>query len=118
MPKMPLEEKIRLSNEMDISLIEQSKEEAIKHIYEINSVVRMSLIEMQFIKKVNLLFLAIHALFATCFLIFQVYLFLLHKMQKELMNALVSMDELMGSNEINMQIAAMTPAGRKFRFDA
>ena len=60
---------------MDISLIEEKFEESIKHIYEINSVVRMSLIEMQFIKK-------------------------------ELLSALVSMDELMGSNEINMQIAA------------
>ncbi|KAL7464035.1 hypothetical protein ACHAXS_004375 [Conticribra weissflogii] len=79
-PKMPLEEKIRLSETMDISLIEQSKEESIKHILELNSVVRMSLIEMQFIKK-------------------------------ELFNALVAMDELMGSNEINMRIAAMTPAG-------
>lgn len=28
-------------------------EESIKHIYELNSVVRMSLIEMQFIKKVS-----------------------------------------------------------------
>eukprot|EP00804_Cyclotella_cryptica_P000558 CCRYP_009961-RA/>CCRYP_009961-RA protein AED:0.09 eAED:0.09 QI:373/0.6/0.63/1/0.6/0.63/11/2826/1054 len=28
----------------------------------------------------------------------------------ELLNALVAMDELMGSNEINMQVAAMTPA--------
>mmetsp|Transcript_11873 Transcript_11873/g.25040 ORF Transcript_11873/g.25040 Transcript_11873/m.25040 type:complete len:1223 (+) Transcript_11873:432-4100(+) len=78
-PKMTLEEKIRLSEAMDISLIEQSKEESIKHILELNSVVRMSLIEMQFIKK-------------------------------ELFNALVAMDELMGSNEINMRIAAMTPA--------
>jgi len=77
---MTLEEKIRLSEAMDISLIEQSKEESIKHILELNSVVRMSLIEMQFIKK-------------------------------ELFNALVAMDELMGSNEINMRIAAMTPAG-------
>lgn len=30
---------------------------------------------------------------------------------QELFNALVAMDELMGSNEINMRIAAMTPAG-------
>ena len=29
---------------------------------------------------------------------------------KELLNALAAMDELMGSNEINMQVAAMTPA--------
>ena len=68
---------------MDISLIEEKMEESIKHIYELNSVVRMSLIEMQFIKK-------------------------------ELLSALVSMDELMGSNEINMQIAAMvSSAGLK-----
>ena len=72
-------EKVAMSNNMDISLIEELKEESIKHIYEINSVVRCSLIEMQFIKK-------------------------------ELLNALVAMDELMGSNEINARLAAMTPA--------
>ena len=38
---------------MDMSLIEQKKEEHMKTIFEINSVVRMSLIEMQFIKKVR-----------------------------------------------------------------
>ncbi len=37
---------------MDISLLEARKEASIKNIYELNSVVRMSLIEMQFIKKV------------------------------------------------------------------
>jgi len=78
-PKMPLEEKMERAETMDISLIEERFEESIKHIYELNSVVRMSLIEMQFIKK-------------------------------ELLSALVAMDELMGSNEINMRIAAMTPA--------
>lgn len=31
-------------------------------------------------------------------------------MTKELLSALVAMDELMGSNEMNMQVAAMTPA--------
>ena len=67
---------LALIQEMDISLIESKMEESIKHIYELNSVVRMSLIEMQFIKK-------------------------------ELLSALVAMDELMGSNEINMRIAAM-----------
>lgn len=77
---MPLESStLPIFQAMDISLIEEKMEESIKHIYELNSVVRMSLIEMQFIKK-------------------------------ELLSALVSMDELMGSNEINMQIAAMTPA--------
>ena len=76
---MPEAEKVAMSNNMDISLIEELKEVSIKHIYEINSVVRCSLIEMQFIKK-------------------------------ELLNALVAMDELMGSNEINARLAAMTPA--------
>jgi hypothetical protein len=38
---------------MDISLLEARKEASIKNIYELNSVVRMSLIEMQFIKKVS-----------------------------------------------------------------
>ncbi|KAL7538004.1 hypothetical protein ACHAXR_008212, partial [Thalassiosira sp. AJA248-18] len=78
-PKMDIEEQIQRAETMDISLIEEKMEESIKHIYELNSVVRMSLIEMQFIKK-------------------------------ELLSALVAMDELMGSNEINMRIAAMTPA--------
>ncbi len=30
--------------------------------------------------------------------------------KKELLNALVVMDELMGSNEINTRVAAMTPS--------
>jgi len=75
-PEMPLEEKMERAETMDISLIEEKMEESIKHIYELNSVARMSLIEMQF-------------------------------MRKELLSALVAMDELMGSNEMNMQIAAM-----------
>lgn len=78
-PEMSVEEQIQRAETMDISLIEEKMEESIKHLYELNSVVRMSLIEMQFIKK-------------------------------ELLSALVAMDELMGSNEINMRIAAMTPA--------
>jgi len=78
-PDMPNEEKVNRANSMDMSLIEQTKEDNMKHIYNLNNVVRMSLIEMQFIKK-------------------------------EMMNALISMDELMAANEINMQVAAMTPA--------
>ena len=78
-PDMAPEEKMERAQAMDISLIEEQFEEKIKSIFELDSVVRMSLIEMQFIKK-------------------------------ELLSALVSMDELMGSNEMNMQVAAMTPA--------
>ena len=39
---------------MDISLLEERKEASMKNFYELNSVIRMSLIEMQFIKKVSL----------------------------------------------------------------
>lgn len=50
-PEMPGVERIARAERMDMSLIEQRKEESMKTIYEINSVVRMSFIEMQFIKK-------------------------------------------------------------------
>lgn len=52
-PLMSEEERNQRANSMDMSLIEQTKEENMKTIFEINSVVRMSLIEMQFIKKVR-----------------------------------------------------------------
>ncbi len=38
---------------MDITLLEQKKEESMKTFYEINNVVRMSFIEMQYMKKVR-----------------------------------------------------------------
>ena len=79
-PEMSEDEKIHIADAMDISLVEQAKEECIKRsVFEINNIVRLSMIEMQHIKK-------------------------------ELMSALVAMDELMSSNEINAKIAAMTPA--------
>jgi hypothetical protein len=53
-PTMPKEEMTERADKMDISLIEEKMEESIKHLYELNSVVRMSLIEMQFIKKVRI----------------------------------------------------------------
>ena len=79
-PAMNESDKIHIADAMDISLVEKAKEESIKRsVFEINNIVRLSMIEMQFIKK-------------------------------ELMSALVAMDELMSSNEINAKIAAMTPA--------
>lgn len=51
-PDMPEIEREKKSSMMDISLIEERKEESIKNFLEINSIVRMSMIEMQFIKKV------------------------------------------------------------------
>lgn len=88
---------------MDISLIEEKMEESIKHLYELNSVVRMSLIEMQFIKKVS------WAVSPKACAPLKVYTLVtkLWWTLKELLSALVAMDELMGSNEINMRIAAM-----------
>jgi hypothetical protein len=52
-PNMPVEDRERRAKAMDISLIEAKKEENMKTIYEINSVIRMSFIEAQFIKKVS-----------------------------------------------------------------
>jgi len=78
-PDMPEAEQIAKATAMDMSLIDTAKEYSVKNILEINNIYRLSLIEMQFIKK-------------------------------EMMNALFAMDELMGSNEINIKLAAMTPA--------
>jgi len=78
-PNMPLSERDNIAEAMDISLIELKKTESMKTIYELNSVVRMSFIEMQFIKK-------------------------------EMMNALYAMDEMLSANDINMNLAAITPA--------
>jgi len=79
-PKMEPKEVNQIAESMDMTLIEKKKEESVKTaLWEINDIVHMSLIEMQFIKK-------------------------------ELFNAMVSMDELMQSNEFNFKLAAMTPA--------
>lgn len=52
-PDMPEHERVVMAERMDISLIEQKKEENMKTFYEINNVVRMSFIEMQYMKKVS-----------------------------------------------------------------
>ncbi len=52
-PNISVEEAMDKANQMDISLIEQKKEESIKNILELNNIIRMSMIEMQFIKKVS-----------------------------------------------------------------
>jgi len=71
-------ERARLSDAMDITLIEESKEQSMKSAYNLNSVIRMSFIEAQFIKK-------------------------------EMMNALVALDEMQASTNFNMNLAAITP---------
>jgi len=77
-PDMPLKQRKRMAKAMDISLIEAEKEESMKTIYNINSVIRMSFIEAQFLKK-------------------------------EMMNALLAMDEMRASTNFNMNMAAVTP---------
>jgi ATP synthase regulation protein NCA2 len=77
-PDMPLKQRKRMARAMDISLIEAEKEESMKTIYNINSVIRMSFIEAQFLKK-------------------------------EMMNALLAMDEMRASTNFNMNMAAVTP---------
>jgi hypothetical protein len=49
-PTMPEAERKRMADAMDISLLEKKKEESMKTFYEINNVVRMSFIEMQYMK--------------------------------------------------------------------
>ena len=53
-PDIPEAERIRMAEIMDITLIEKKKAECMKTIYELNQAVRLSFIEMQFIKKVRL----------------------------------------------------------------
>jgi hypothetical protein len=52
-PEMPESARIAKAHAMDMSLIEATKENSIQNILEINSIYRLSLIEMQFIKKVS-----------------------------------------------------------------
>ena len=42
-----------MAEAMDVSMVERKKEESMKTFYEINNVVRMSFIEMQYMKKVG-----------------------------------------------------------------
>lgn len=77
-PEMSESQKWDVADKMDISLIEAMKERNMKTIYELNSVIRMSFIEAQFIKK-------------------------------EMMNALVALDDMQASTNFNMNLAAITP---------
>eukprot|EP00522_Entomoneis_paludosa_P003868 CAMPEP_0172466968 /NCGR_PEP_ID=MMETSP1065-20121228/57588_1 /TAXON_ID=265537 /ORGANISM="Amphiprora paludosa, Strain CCMP125" /LENGTH=1115 /DNA_ID=CAMNT_0013223959 /DNA_START=84 /DNA_END=3431 /DNA_ORIENTATION=+ len=79
-PSMTEEARQVMADAMDVSLVERRKEESMKSVFETFDVVRMSFIEMQWLKK-------------------------------EMMNALDAMDEVMSANDINMNIAAITPVG-------
>jgi len=55
---MPEAQRAELSEAMDVTLLEQQKVESMKTFFEINNVIRMSFIEMQYMKKVCLSFFA------------------------------------------------------------
>ncbi len=50
-----------MADAMDVSLIENKKEESMKTFYEINNVIRMSFIEMQYMKKVGTYLKSVHS---------------------------------------------------------
>lgn len=52
-PEMPESERLNMAEAMDVSMVEKKKEESMKTFYEINNVIRMSFIEMQYMKKVS-----------------------------------------------------------------
>jgi len=52
-PLMSESKRAELSDAMDVTLLEQQKVESMKTFFEINNVIRMSFIEMQYMKKVN-----------------------------------------------------------------
>ena len=54
-PDMLEEKRMKMAEAMDVTLLEQKKEEYLKSaIYELNNIVRLSFIEMQYMKKVSL----------------------------------------------------------------
>ena len=53
-PNMPESQRQAMAEAMDVSLIERKKEESMKTFYEINNVIRMSFIEMEYMKKVRI----------------------------------------------------------------
>lgn len=58
-PEIPAAERLKMAELMDISLIERTKAESLSSLFELNQAVRLSFIEMQFIKKVCLLLFAL-----------------------------------------------------------
>lgn len=50
-PDMSEQERIHKANSMDMQMIEATKEHSIQNIMEISTIYRLSLIEMQFLKK-------------------------------------------------------------------
>jgi len=56
-PEMSEAKRVALAEAMDITLVEKVKEQSMRTFFEINNVVRMSFIEMQYMKKVRQIFI-------------------------------------------------------------
>lgn len=55
-PEMKEVQRQSMADAFDITLVERKKEESMRTFYEINNVVRMSFIEMQYMKKVSIVY--------------------------------------------------------------
>lgn len=51
-PEIDVPERLRMAERMDITLIERQKAESMKTLFELSQAIRLSFIEMQFMKKV------------------------------------------------------------------
>lgn len=104
-PHRPESERIALAEALDMSLIEKKKAESMKTFLNLTTVIRLSFIEMQFMKIVSsnevsdgeLQLAESYSFLSTLFI------------TQEMMNALAAMDDVMSSNDINMNVAAITP---------
>jgi hypothetical protein len=52
-PKMPINERRKIAEAMDMTLIENRKEESVKSVFSTTEAIRMGFIEMQYMKKVR-----------------------------------------------------------------
>ena len=116
-PDLPQEEREALSASMDVTLIEKQKVESMKTFFEINNVIQMSFIEMQYMKKEML-----NALEAIDQMLSGKRTF---GITIQLRFQLTNNDDLyfLSANDINMNIAAITPvaillfvSSRMFKF--
>jgi len=109
-PDMPEAKRQELSEAMDVTLIEQQKVESMKTFFEINNVIRMSFIEMQYMKKV---WSTISSLFCSDvkprLVVSEKRLTFRLSKSQELLNALDAIDEMMSANDMTTNVAAITP---------
>ena len=93
-PDLPETDRMQMAESMDITLIEKKKAECMKTIYELNQAVRLSFIEMQFIKKVRRLGICLLDLNVANDSLPLVLLRRFCTVSQEMVNALYTMDEM------------------------